>query len=107
MRRKQRPVKLTAQIKITDADAPEQGAAGVSEQSTGYLLFLTADLKVAQIEVSRGDRIVQIGEGDNAREVDYYVTKFQWRGHYPQHGGPTLLKAWFMDRQPSRLREEI
>lgn len=107
MRRKQRPIKLSAQLKIKDTDDPDQAPAGVSERSVGYLLFLTADLKKKQVTIDRGDRVVQLGDGDNGREVDYYITKLQWRGHYPEHGGPTLLKAFFEDRQPSRLREDI
>lgn len=107
VRRKQKPIKLRAQLKIKDTDDPNQLGHGVAERSVGYMLFLTSDLKRAQVTIDRGDRIVQLGEDPNGREVDYYVTKLQWRGHYPEHGGPTLLKAWFMDRQPSRLREDL
>jgi hypothetical protein len=106
VRRKQKPIKLRAQLKIKDTDAATATAGGVQEQSNGYLLFLTADLKRAGVTIEIGDRVVKLGEGDNAREVDYYITKFYWRGHYPAAGGPTLLKAFFMDRQPSRQRED-
>lgn len=104
--RKQKPIKLVAQIKIKDTDAPVFASGNISEQSNGYLLFLTEDLKDAGVTLERGDNVVKIGEGDNEREVDYFLTKFHWRGHYPAHGGPTLLKAFFQDRQPSRLRED-
>jgi hypothetical protein len=107
VRRKQKPIKLRAQLKIKDTDSPSAAEGGVNEMTTGgYLLFLTADLKKAQVEIERGDRIVKLGEGDNGREVDYYITKLYWRGHYPEHGGPTMLKAFFQDRSPSRQRED-
>jgi hypothetical protein len=105
VRRKQKPIRLRAQLKIKDTDDPQPSGEGISERSVGYMLFLTSDLRKANATIDRGDRVVKLGDGDNGREVDYYVTKLQWRGHYPEHGGPTILKAWFMDRQPSRLRE--
>lgn len=105
VRRKQKPIKLTAQVKIKDTDATTATEGGEQRQSNGYMLFLTADLKKKGVTIDIGDRVVKIGTGDNAREVDYYIVKFHWRGHYPEHGGPTMVKAFFEDRQPSRYRE--
>lgn len=106
-RRFQKPKKLRAQVRIQDTDAPNSSEGGVVEGSNGYLLFLTRDLKRERVTIQRGDRVVQIGDGDDARETDYYLTKMQWRGHYPNHKGPTMLKAFFRDRKPSRQRGDL
>lgn len=106
VRREQKPIRLRAQVKINDTDEASATQGSVNERSEGYLLFLTRELNAAKLVIERGDRVVQIGDGDNAREVDYYITKFQWRGHYPRAQGPTLLKAFFEDRHPSRLRND-
>jgi hypothetical protein len=107
VRREKKPIKLIAQVKIGDTDDPDASEGGVTERSAGYLLFRTQDLRAAEVELQRGDRVVQIGDPPNDRETDYYLTKFQWRGHYPEHGGPTLLKAFFADRKPSRQRGDL
>jgi len=100
-------VKLRAQVNIGDTDEPKVSNANIRETSEGYLMFLTRDLHAARITIDRGDQIVQIGEGNAAREVDYYITKLQHRGHYPNAKGPTLLKAFFADRHPSRQRGDL
>jgi hypothetical protein len=105
VRRKQKPIKLRAQIGKGSADRAVATEGGTSEKSDGYLLFLTRELKTAKVTIEVDDRIVQIGEGDSAREVDYYVIRLAWRGHYPEHRGHTLLKAFFEDRQSSRVRD--
>ena len=105
--RDQKPVELVAQVKEFDSDNAQAAPGGVLEQSRGYLLFRCADLKAACIELQRGDRIVQIGDGDAAREVDLYFVRFQHRGHYARAGGYTLVKAWFADRHPSKQRGDL
>jgi hypothetical protein len=106
VRRERAPIVLRAQIKIeSDKDAvPTEGP--IEESERGYVLFLTRELHAAQVTIERGDRIVKIGEGTFARDVNLYITKLQWRGHYPWAGGPTLLKAHFQDRHPSRLADD-
>lgn len=106
-RRKQKPIRLLAQVKIGDTDNPAATPGGVTESSEGYLLFRTFDLNAQRTTIDRGDEIVQIGEGDNARAVDYYITKLQHRGHYPQWKGNTLVKAFFTDLKPSRQRGDL
>lgn len=107
-RRKQKPIKLMGQIKTFDpTDAPDASSGGVTEHSSGYILFRTHDLKHLRITLQRGDRIVQIGEGKFADEVDYYITQKPRRGHYPEHRGATLQKFFFSDRKPSRQRGDL
>lgn len=104
VRREQKPVKLVAQIQegLTNRARAELG--GVSENSDGYVLFRTSDLRDKRIEIERGDRIVQIGEEPNERETDYYVISLKYMGHYQSAKGATLLRAYYEDRQPSRVR---
>jgi hypothetical protein len=109
VRRKDRrkETEVRAQVKIGGTDTPQASEGGVVEKSDGYLLFLTSDLKKAHLTINRGDRVVKIGNGSNGREVDLYITQFEWRGHYPGAQGPTLLKAHFEDRAPSRQRGDL
>ena len=102
-----KPVKLRAQMKIGRTDDAQATGLGIEEKSDGYALFLVADLKRVRITINRGDRIVQIGEGVSKREVDFYIVKFEFRGHYPSARGHTLIKAHFQDRHPSRQRGDL
>jgi hypothetical protein len=103
VRRAQKPIKLRAQIKDGKTEDARPSFGGVVMESDGYLLFLLKDLNRDHIMIEIGDRVVQIGEGANARETDLYVVKLQHLGHYPG-SGPNLLKAFFEDRHPSRQR---
>jgi hypothetical protein len=107
IRRKQKPIKLKAQHTSNAADNPKASMGGVVEESDGNLLFRTSELRDAKATVDRGDRVVQIGEGDNAITVDYYITKLKYLGHYPGNKGSTLLKAFYEDRHPSRQRGDL
>lgn len=105
VRRKLKPIKLVAQIadgKTKDA-LPSSG--GVILESDGYLLFRTKDLRGARTTVEIGDRVVQIGEKPNDHAVDYYITKLKYLGHYPNHKGASLVRAYYEDREPSRHRD--
>lgn len=107
VRRPNSPVRLIAQVKIGNTDLPAASPGGVTETSSGYLLFRTQDLRAADIELDRGDQVVQIGDKPNDRAVDYYLLQFEWLGHYAQHGGNTLVKAFFSDRNPSRHKGDL
>lgn len=107
VKREEKPVSVWAQIKDLDEDDPQPASGGILETSRGYILMRIVDLKRAHLTIERGDQIVQIGEGANARIVNFYITKFQHRGHYPQAKGNTLLKAWFVDRHPSRQQGDL
>lgn len=107
VRREKKPVRLVAQMAIRDTDRPDAQPGNVVEESQGYLLFRTLDLRKARVTIDRGDRIVKIGDEPNQREADLYITRVQWRGHYQDQGGPTLLRAFFEDRHPSRQRGDL
>lgn len=65
-------------------------------QSDGNVLFRYKDLAAAGLSTLKlGDRFTKLG----TIAVDVYVIKVQPMGHYPSAGGPTLLKAFFRERQ--------
>lgn len=75
---------------------------GAEEKSDGYVLMRRVDLLALGQSIKRGDRIGAYGVGANRLETDLYITKVRHEGHYPDQGGPALVKAYFSDRQPSR-----
>lgn len=77
-----------------------QSGAGVQENEKGYVLFRQRDLDANSIELQPSDRIIKIGRVDH----DVYISRLMPTGHYGEHGGNTLLKAFFEDRQPSKHR---
>lgn len=105
VRREQKPVRLVAQIQEGLTDRARAEIGGVSENSDGYILFRTSDLYDKRFDIQRGDRIVQIGEGRNQRNVDYYIVALKYMGHYQSAKGATLVRAYYEDRHPSRLRD--
>lgn len=106
VRRDEVPIKLHAQHQPNEESTPRVSfaAGGVILESDGYLLFRTSDLRDADVELEDGDRVVQMGDPPNDREVDFYLGKMKPMGHYPQHGGATLIRAYYADREPSRHR---
>lgn len=105
VRRKQRPIELVAQVKRKRIEQVIATEGGKSEHADGYLLFLAGDLERKKVTIETGDRIVEIGSGERAQAVDYYVVQVTGRGHYPEHYGHTMIKAFFQDREPSRHRD--
>lgn len=101
------PITVWAQIKTVDDDNPQASVGGPLETTRGYILVKSSDLKKLRFTLDRGDQIIKIGEGDFARNTNYYITKFQHRGHYQSAGGNTLIKAWFADRHPSRQSGDL
>jgi hypothetical protein len=107
VRRDQKPVRLVAQHQPNVDERAGITSGNVVEESDGYLLFLTKDLRAARVTLQRGDRIVQMGDAPNDWETDLYLVRFKRMGHYPGHGGPTLLRAYYADRHPSRQRGDL
>lgn len=71
---------------------------GVQEKANGYVLFRYRDLNAKSITLKDNDRFISIG----GIETDVYIAKLLPIGHYTDQGGPTMVKAFFIDRQPSR-----
>ncbi len=73
---------------------------GPAADSDGYVLFRLVDLAAATppVTLQRDDRFIRLGTID----VDVYITGLRYEGHYPDQGGPSLVKAFFKDRLPAR-----
>lgn len=89
---------INAQISWDLERNPRDHPAGVAEESTGYILVRYVDMDAQSVSIKRGDRITKIG----ARAMDLYVTGTKPRAHWPDQGGPTLVRFYFGDRQPVR-----
>lgn len=91
-------VVVDGQLKWSLDEKQQTQIGGTSERSDGYVLFRLVDLTAASITIKREDRFTRLGTVD----VDVYVTALRYEGHYPDQGGPSLVKAFFADRQPQR-----
>lgn len=76
----------------------EPSKVGPREGASGYVLFRHVDLTAAGIALEDNDRFARLGNVD----CDLYVDRLEHEGHYPSAGGPTLVKAYFSDRQPAK-----
>lgn len=105
VRREPKPIRLECQHQPNSKDDPRVASSGgIALESDGYCLFLTSELRAAKVTIEDGDRIVQIGDEPNDFTVNYYIVKVKPMGHYRQHGGATMLRAYYEDREPSRHR---
>lgn len=94
---------VPGQVKWFDIERFQGTQMGPEGHSDGYVLFRLPDLRAAGVgRIHQGDRFVTMGTGPNQVEVDVYVNNLRYMGHYPDQGGPTLVRAYFKDRQPSK-----
>ena len=79
-------------------------SSGIIENTDGYILFRVYDLNKDSITLNQGDLIVKMGTGraEITLSPQLYICGFDHRGHYPDQGGRTLLKAWFKEKAPGR-----
>lgn len=87
---------------------------GVEETSIGYVAFRYKDMlhlglieinddgQFENLNIKRGDRIIQIGKDP----VDYYVDGFRPFGHYPKLD-QTLIQVNFTDRSPGYQQGDL
>lgn len=92
-------IDLPGQVSWGESAGLEDTPGGAVLASDGYVLFLKEDLDRVSLDPKINDRIKKIG-WDN---VDLYLVRLQWIGHYPDMNGATMLRAWFRDR--SMVRE--
>ena len=97
-------VTVSAQVKIETAEAPAANAAGIEERDSGYLLVRQIDIDRIGYAPKRGDRIIRIG---TRTALDLYVTRKQYRGHWTDQGGHSLIRLHFADRHPTRQRGDL
>ena len=89
---------VKGQIQWGKSEDAQVAAGGVQMEADGYVLFRYADLKAKNITLELNDRFIKMGHVD----TDVYIVGLQPVGHYPDQNGPSLLKAYFQDRQPSK-----
>jgi hypothetical protein len=92
-------VTVDGQVKWGSHKSYSSNRRGPQESSDGYILFRYVDLNDAGITLEREDKIIKIGNLD----VNVYINSLLPEGHYPDQGGYTLVKAFFVDRQPARI----
>ncbi len=94
-------VTLPGQVKWGSFDRYRASDIGPEEGEDGYVLFRMVDLRARGIpSIVRGDRFLALGGSPNSVATDVYVTRVRFEGHYPDQNGPSLMKAFFSDRQP-------
>jgi len=91
-------VTIPGQVSWIDTSKMETGKGGVILNALGYVLFRKLDLDGAGFAIQVNDRISKMGHV----ETDVYVERLEWIGHYPESTGPTMIKAYFSDRLPSK-----
>ncbi len=91
-------ITVSGQVNWGAAMAADHERTGAVENASGYVLFRYVDLEAAGVVLQREDRFTSIG----GVVTDVYVDRLVPRGHYPDIGGPTMVKAYFVDRQPAR-----
>ena len=93
------PVTIKGQIKWGKDDKLRPTDLGAESGSDGYVLFRKVDLATLSLsDPKQGDRISKLGTVN----VDVYVVEVRHEGHYSDQSGPTLVKAYFKDRNPAK-----
>lgn len=75
-----------------------ESRGGDRPASDGYVLFRKVDLDAKGVTLGINDRITKIGH--LAQEL--YINRLEWVGQYQEFNGPSLVKAWYVDRRPSK-----
>jgi hypothetical protein len=88
-------VTVQGQVKWWSRSNLDFTEGGSQEEYTGYVLFRRVDLERQGITIKNNDKIIKI---DNL-DMDLYITKFNPIAYYKN--GYSLLKCFFLDRQPA------
>jgi hypothetical protein len=91
-------VTIQGQVSWADTSQKDTGRSGVLLNAQGYVLFRKLDLDAAGFAIQINDRISKMGHV----ETDVYVERLEWIGHYTELEGPTMIRAYFSDRLPSK-----
>jgi hypothetical protein len=76
---------------------PQKG--GFTADTLGYILFRYIDLDAAGVTLKHNDRFTKIG----TRPYDLFINRLAPMGHYTDMNGPSLVRAYFVDREPSKM----
>lgn len=91
-------VTLPGQIAWANDKRVQYTRGGNRYDADGYVLFRYVDLNAAGITLAVDDRFITLG----GLAVNVYIKHFQPMGHYTDAGGPTLVKAFFGDKDPAK-----
>lgn len=91
-------ITIPGQVKWGTQFGLEPTKTGPREDASGYVLFRRIDLDAASVTLQINDNIKKLGDVD----ADLYISRLEWIAHYPSAGGPTMVKAHFVDRQPAK-----
>lgn len=75
----------------------ELDVGGRKVMATGYVLFRYIDLNTVGIVLKYNALITKLGNLD----THVYVIGLTPIGHYSDQGGPTMVRAYYNDRQPA------
>ena len=92
-------VVIQAQVRWFGMSERHRENVGGSQVSKGYLLFRLKDLTDSGYSPKVGDLVLHMGSQTN---INMYLESFEDRGHYPDQQGPTMRRAYFTDREPTR-----
>jgi hypothetical protein len=94
--KKKAEVTLNAQVKWTTDGEVVITPGGATVEITGYVLFETQELENKSIDPKFGDQITEIS---GKTYDDLFVVRTKPMGHYPDIGGPGLLRTDFNRRE--------
>lgn len=94
--KKKTEIELNAQVKWSTDSEVVTTPAGATVEITGYVLFETQELESKSIVPMFGDQITEIS---GTLYDDLFVVRTRPLGHYPDIGGPGLLRADFNRRE--------
>ncbi len=94
-------VTCQGQVKWGEAIGLDVTRIGTQDDSDGYVVFRTVDLRMVGITLHINDRITAFGAGADRLERMVFIVKLEPMAH-SRGGGATMLKAHFKDRQPTR-----
>jgi hypothetical protein len=97
--RQRTPAEFYARVVYGRADQPRAESGGAVEQTDGYIVVHTADLRRDDIDIQRGDKITQLGSKPNARTVELFITRSRPMAISSRANGASLMRFYFEDRE--------
>lgn len=91
---------VPGQVKWESEREESDQPIGVVEEANGYVLFRYVDLNAKSVTLAIGDKFIKTGNVD----TNVYIVRLEPCGHYADQLGPTMVKAHFLDRQPSSVK---
>lgn len=94
-------VSIMGQPRWRRRDVVSMQRGGDRQEAKAYIVFRKVDMDALlgdNVQFQLGDKVTRIGH----QTVEYFIIEREWLAHLPAHGGPSLLRAWLSDRNPSK-----